>query len=213
MLQRASRARPGIEYGQSTRGILHYYTERAEFEAAREAAALMRRHGLDRAVKTVEEADRDRAGARAGRRADRGRDLHALGRVRRRLPLHRQASRSSPRRGAWSSARGTRDPRASRDREGRDRRRGLGAAGEETIAGDAFVVALGAYSALLTRPLGVDLPIYPAKGYSATVAVTDAGKAPEVSLTDDEAKIVISRLGDRTARRRHGGTFGLVHWT
>src|SRR6185312_10110378 len=39
--------------------------------------------------------------------------------------------------------------------------------------------------------------VYPAKGYSATVPVTDAARAPRVSLTDDGAKIVFSRLGDR----------------
>jgi D-amino-acid dehydrogenase len=59
------------------------------------------------------------------------------------------------------------------------------------------VVALGSYSPLLTRPIGLDLPVYPAKGYSASVDVIDASRAPTVSLTDDEAKIVFSRLGDR----------------
>ena len=59
------------------------------------------------------------------------------------------------------------------------------------------MVALGSYSPLLTRPIGLDLPVYPAKGYSATVPIRDASKAPRVSLTDDGAKIVITRLGDR----------------
>jgi D-amino-acid dehydrogenase len=85
-----------------------------------------------------------------------------------------------------------------------------GPSGEETLAGDAFVVALGAYSPLLTRPLGIDLPVYPAKGYSATLAVADADRAPRVSLTDDEAKIVISRLGERL---RVAGTAELSGWS
>jgi D-amino-acid dehydrogenase len=59
------------------------------------------------------------------------------------------------------------------------------------------VVCLGAYSPLLTRQVGVDLNIYPAKGYSATIPVADAGKAYSVSLTDDEYKLVFSRLGER----------------
>ena len=62
---------------------------------------------------------------------------------------------------------------------------------------DAYVVALGSYSPLLTRPIGLDLPVYPAKGYSASVPIRDASRAPRVSLTDDSAKIVITRLGDR----------------
>jgi len=59
------------------------------------------------------------------------------------------------------------------------------------------VMALGSYSPLVARGLGLALPVYPAKGYSASVPVTDASRAPRVSLTDDEAKIVISRLGER----------------
>ena len=39
--------------------------------------------------------------------------------------------------------------------------------------------------------------VYPAKGYSLTMPVRDAALANEVSLTDDEYKLVFSRLGDR----------------
>src|SRR5262249_6560030 len=62
---------------------------------------------------------------------------------------------------------------------------------------DAYVVALGSYSPLLTRRIGLDIPVYPAKGYSASVPIRDASQAPRVSLTDDGAKIVLTRLGDR----------------
>ncbi len=65
------------------------------------------------------------------------------------------------------------------------------------LDGDAFVVALGSYSPLLLKPLGIGLPIYPAKGYSVTLPVADEGLAPMVSLIDDEFKMVYSRLGDR----------------
>jgi len=57
------------------------------------------------------------------------------------------------------------------------------------------VLAMGSYSPLLLRPLGVRLPVYPAKGYSATLALDKEAVAPSVSLTDDGHKIVISRLG------------------
>jgi D-amino-acid dehydrogenase len=65
------------------------------------------------------------------------------------------------------------------------------------MTADAYVVALGSYSPLLTRPIGLNLPIYPAKGYSATIPIVDAAKAPTVSITDDSFKIVFTRLGDR----------------
>ena len=59
------------------------------------------------------------------------------------------------------------------------------------------MLAAGSFSQQLARPLGIDLMIYPGKGYSATYQVKDAHRAPHVSLTDDGYKLVISRLGDR----------------
>ncbi|MEW6690021.1 MAG: D-amino acid dehydrogenase, partial [Pseudomonadota bacterium] len=66
-----------------------------------------------------------------------------------------------------------------------------------SIEADAYVVALGSYSPLLLRPLGVDLPIYPLKGYSVTMPVKDPKAAWTVSLSDEAHKLVLSRLGDR----------------
>src|SRR5262249_52762453 len=68
---------------------------------------------------------------------------------------------------------------------------------DELLKADAYVVALGSYSPLLTRQVATELNIYPAKGYSATVPIAEASKASSVSLTDDEYKLVFSRLGDR----------------
>ena len=73
------------------------------------------------------------------------------------------------------------------DAEGRFRR----------LRADAYVLAMGSLSPLLAAPLGIRLPIYPAKGYSVTMPVKDASMAHQVSLTDDEYKLVFSRLGDR----------------
>ena len=55
------------------------------------------------------------------------------------------------------------------------------------------------------RPLGIRIPVYPAKGYSATVALDDSSIAPSVSMTDDAYKLVFSRLGQRL---RIAGTAG-----
>jgi len=65
------------------------------------------------------------------------------------------------------------------------------------IEADAYVLALGSYSPLLARPLGIDLPIYPLKGYSVTMPVKDPAAAWTVSLSDEAHKLVLSRLGDR----------------
>ena len=191
------RASTGIEYDQLELGILHYYTDRAEFDRAVAAASIMRKYGLDRDVKTVDEAvkvepalaaARDRIVGATYTSSDESGDAHLF----------------TARLAQMAEAKG------ARFLYGRTLRRivtrgGIvsgvvvkqGEGGEEILEAGAYVVALGSYSPLLTRPIGLDLPVYPAKGYSASVPIRDAAKAPSVSLTDDEAKIVITRLGNR----------------
>src|SRR3546814_2721876 len=65
------------------------------------------------------------------------------------------------------------------------------------LRGDADLFALVSYSPALLRPLGLRLPIYPVKGYSITLPVADAGRAPVSTLLDESYKIAITRLGDR----------------
>lgn len=68
---------------------------------------------------------------------------------------------------------------------------------KEKLPADAVVVALGSYSPLLVRPFGIRLPVYPVKGYSLTIPITDASRAPESTVMDETYKIAITRLGDR----------------
>jgi D-amino-acid dehydrogenase len=65
-----------------------------------------------------------------------------------------------------------------------------------TLAADAYVVAMGSFSAPLLRSVGVCTNIYPAKGYSATLRLKQPERASTVSLLDDSRKIAISRLGE-----------------
>jgi D-amino-acid dehydrogenase len=65
------------------------------------------------------------------------------------------------------------------------------------IEADLFVGALGSYTPKLVRPLGLDLPVYPVKGYSLTVPIIDAAKAPVSTVMDETYKVAITRLGDR----------------
>lgn len=72
-----------------------------------------------------------------------------------------------------------------------------GGASREDRDFDAVVVALGSYSAQLLRPLGLHLDVYPAKGYSATLTLTDPARGPCASVTDETSKMVLTRLGGR----------------
>ncbi|MBD0416099.1 D-amino acid dehydrogenase [Oryzicola mucosus] len=65
------------------------------------------------------------------------------------------------------------------------------------LKSDAVVVALGSYSPLLLKPAGISLPVYPVKGYSLTIPIVDATRAPESTVMDETYKIAITRLGDR----------------
>ncbi|MCZ4288994.1 D-amino acid dehydrogenase [Hoeflea alexandrii] len=65
------------------------------------------------------------------------------------------------------------------------------------ITGDAYVCALGSYGPKLLKPIGVNLPVYPVKGYSVTLPVTDDAFAPQSTIMDETHKVAITRLGDR----------------
>jgi D-amino-acid dehydrogenase len=65
------------------------------------------------------------------------------------------------------------------------------------VAADAYVLALGSFSPKLSGSIGVRLPVYPIKGYSLTIKITDASRAPESTVMDETFKIAITRLGDR----------------
>ena len=71
------------------------------------------------------------------------------------------------------------------------------------FAADRYVVALGSYSPAMVKPLGIDLPVYPVKGFSITVPISDATGAPESTVMDETFKVAVTRLGDRI---RVGGT-------
>jgi D-amino-acid dehydrogenase len=75
------------------------------------------------------------------------------------------------------------------------------------LCADRYVVALGSYSPALLRPLGMQLPVYPVKGYSITVPITNPDGAPVSTVMDETFKVAITRLGDRI---RVGGTAELA---
>lgn len=65
------------------------------------------------------------------------------------------------------------------------------------LTADAYIAACGSYTPLLLGPLGIRLPVYPIKGYSLTLSLTDAAAAPRGTLTDETYKVVVTRLGQR----------------
>ena len=79
-----------------------------------------------------------------------------------------------------------------------------------TLTADQYVVALGSYSPALLRDAGIMLPVYPVKGYSITMPVSDMMGAPVSTVMDETFKVAITRLGDRI---RVGGTAELAGYS
>ena len=71
------------------------------------------------------------------------------------------------------------------------------------LQADAYVAALGSWSPRMLKPIGISVPVYPVKGYSITVPVTDPDGAPVSTVMDESYKVAITRLGNRI---RVGGT-------
>ena len=78
------------------------------------------------------------------------------------------------------------------------------------LKADAYLVALGSYSPLLLKGAGIRIPVYPVKGYSITLPITDASGAPESTVMDETHKVAVTRLGERI---RVGGTAELAGYT
>ncbi len=76
-----------------------------------------------------------------------------------------------------------------------------------TLTADHYVGALGSFTARLVKPIGIRIPVYPVKGYSITVPITDPNFAPESTIMDESHKVAVTRLGDRI---RVGGTAELA---
>jgi D-amino-acid dehydrogenase len=187
----------GLQYDQLARGILHFYTDDEEFERAVEQAALMRRFGCERDVKTAAEciaiepalrhaADRIVGGTytSSDESGDARKFTQGLAQLAAAQGVRFRYGRSIKR----LEAEGGRILSVVlADAEG----------GDDRISADAYVVALGSYSPLVLRSVGISIPVYPLKGYSITVPLEAGDEAPTVSLTDDSYKLVFSRLGER----------------
>ena len=183
----------GIEYGQLSTGILHIYEDGREFDSAQRRAKAMNAMGLERhpldaercvevepALRTAQSKDLISGGIFTP--GDESGDAHAFTTALAALaadagvtfhyncPVKRLIVKDGAFKGIETN--------------------------EGVIEGKSGVVALGCYSPLLLKPLGIHLPIYPAKGYSVTLPIANEGKAPSVSLIQDELKLVYSRLGN-----------------
>lgn len=186
----------GIEYDHLERGILHFYTNPGEFESALKPARTMRELGCDRQVIDAARAvELEPALAPA-----RHRIVGATYTSEDESGDARQFTRALAIKAQEAGVQFLYDTEIVGFENTRDRVLGVNVIREgryHTLRADRYVLSLGSFSAVLARKLGLFLNIYPAKGYSITVPVKNEDAAFRVSLTDDEYKLVFSRLGNR----------------
>ena len=189
------RSRTAIRYDELTRGILQFATNQGDFEALARHVEAMRPLGIRREVKSAAECIALEPALGSSRVA-------ICGGVYDPKDESGDAHRFTSELAALAVQRGVKF-RFGRVVEAIEAQGGQVSAirlqGGERATADGYVVSLGSYSRLFLSPLGIRVPVYPLKGYSITLPLgpADAAAAPTVSLTDEAAKIVISRLGNR----------------
>jgi D-amino-acid dehydrogenase len=198
----------GIEYQRLERGIAHYFTDQKSLDDAAEGAKLMQRFGVDRKVVSREEllaiepafqpfAHRITGGTYTS--SDESGDARSF--------TEQLAERCGARGAQFLFGHDIvrLEKRSGQIAAVHVRERSSGVV--QRLVADAYVAACGSYTAPLLRAVGVDLPIYPGKGYSATFPILKPAGAPSVSTIDDEMKIAMSRFGDEL---RVAGTIELA---
>ncbi len=194
--------REGFDFDLVKRGILHVYETEAEFRSALRVNELYRKGGLERRVLddgAIHEIEPTLAGRFHGgffTESDFTGDIHKYTRgladasagqgvaFRYEADITQLSPRQEGGVAVFSRKAGTDDEAAREDF-------------------DAVVVCAGVASRRFARQLGDRVNIYPVKGYSITVNLEDEASresAPYVSLLDDKAKIVTSRLGPNRLR-------------
>ncbi|MDV7338811.1 D-amino acid dehydrogenase [Terasakiella sp. A23] len=180
-----------LDYNHREEGILHFYRNQKEFDQAVTAASTMREFGLDRKVLSPAECV-EKEGALSSVSSE------LVGGIYSADDESGDAHQFTQQIGASCRQNGveflTDHTILSLEM---DKGKITGVKTDKgVITADRYVVCMGSFSAPFLKSYGINLPIYPAKGYSITLPLTKPDAAPTVSLTDDEFKLVFSRLGN-----------------
>jgi D-amino-acid dehydrogenase len=185
-------AETGVAYGARTGGALYLYRQREGLERAAATAQILRDEGVEvravspeeaAAIDPVYEPVRDRFAGALYAPGDESGDA--------RLFTRNLA--------AWLGERGV------AFRMGEAIRRIATEAGRVAavhtdkgeVGADAFVLSLGCYSAPVGRTIGLDLPVYPIKGYSVTLPIEGRNNPPTLSGVDEDNLFAFANYGDR----------------
>ncbi len=191
-------ASTGIEYQRLEKGIAHFFTDQKSFDAAAGQAAMMQKYGVQRRVVSREELLKIEPAYQNFSYGITGGTYTPSDESGDALVFTQKLADLCAQRGAQmlfghdierlSSVGNSIESVTVRDKH-------LGTSRQ--LQADAVVVACGSYSAPMLRSVGINIPVYPGKGYSATLNLLNPPAAPLVSCIDDGKKIAISRLGNQ----------------
>jgi D-amino-acid dehydrogenase len=192
------REEENLSYNQLTNGILTFYTSEEGFQHGIEAAQFMSKFGCDRLVKSAEETLEIEPALKNSTLKIYGSDYSPEDESGDALLYTQQLTEICKAMGVEfryknevfklvSTSRGKITSALMKD---------LVTHRVHVPKADCFVIAMGSYSYTLAKKIGIDLPIYPAKGYSATIPILDSEAVNKVSLTDMDNKTVYTRLGN-----------------
>lgn len=205
------RSDENFHYDERSKGILHFYRSAKEFEAAIPVAELMRKYGCERTVIDADKVVEIEPAFADKRHEIAGATYTAEDESGDALKFTQNLAQVCERMGAAFLY------NTQVTALGADRTAGevssvevVGPGGYKTLRARDIVVSMGSWSAPFLRNYGVNLTIYPAKGYSVTIPTDGSNMAPVTSLTDDEYKLVYSNYGSRL---RVAGTAELSGYT
>jgi D-amino-acid dehydrogenase len=193
---RELRAETGVRYEHRTQGTLQLvpHAGATRWRAARRGRAAGVRRALP--VARSQPAGDGGAGAGAHGRPAGRRPALAERRNRRLPPVHTPAGRDCARAGRGFPFR-PESVEALATEGGRITGVRLGSPVREVLKADRYVLAFGSYSRDFAAKLGLDIPVYPVKGYSLTVPLVDPAAAPQSTVLDETYKVAVTRFDDR----------------
>jgi len=203
------RSDEGFHYDERAKGILHFYRSAREFDAAIPVAELMRRYGCERTVIDADKVVEIEPAFADKRHEIAGATYTAEDESGDALKFTQNLAQVCENMGA-SFLYNTQVTALGTDAGKVTSVEVVGPEGYRTLRARDVVVSLGSWSAPFLRTYGINLAIYPAKGYSVTIPTDGSNTAPVTSLTDDEYKLVYSNYGSRL---RVAGTAELSGYT
>jgi D-amino-acid dehydrogenase len=194
----ALRRELGIAYDEQTRGILHLYTDRKDFARAVRQADALRDFGIEREIKSAAQCVAIEPALAHARPELVGGMFSPSDESGDALKFTQSIAEHAARLGVrFRYGCSVERLEIEHGRVASVIVHDVHEGAEEAVTADAYVVALGSYSPLVLKPIGLAIPVQPVKGYSITIPLEEGDEAPQVSLTDEAAKIVFSRLGRR----------------